>query len=122
MLLFLCLFHLAFVQQSPQTAGENPEVSWVAPDEYAIRRFAEIIENYQNDIPDRPTERLIRLRALLTLAEQKHRELNDPSPNRSSPESPLGLRRENLIKAISAKKEHYRKKISDLEKSIKRNR
>ncbi len=104
-----------------QTANE-PEVSMVAPDEYAVSRFGEVVESYQSDQPDNPKEKLIRYRALLSLAEEKLKQLNTPSADRSLPATPLGIRRENLMKSLDAKIDHYRKKIADLEGLIKKRR
>ena len=94
----------------------------VAPDEYAVRRFAEVIDNFQEDLPSTPKERLIRFRALLAIAEEKLRSLSTPSADRSLPTTPLGIRRENLMKSLDAEIDHYRKKIADLEGMIKRRR
>jgi len=98
----------------------DSEVGLVAPDEYAVKRFAEVIESYQDSQPSSPKERLLRFRALLVLAEKKEQELRNPSPDRSAAALPLGIRRENLIKGLEAETDHYRKQIRRLEARLKK--
>jgi len=100
--------------------NSDSEVGLVAPDEYAVRRFAEVIEAWQSDQPESSKEVLLRFRALLVLSEKKEQELRNPSPDRSAAALPLGIRRENLIKAVVAETDHYRKKIRRLESEIKK--
>jgi len=98
----------------------DSEVGLVAPDEYAVRRFAEVIEAYQDAQPSSPKEKLLRYRALLVIAEKREQELRNPSPERSAAGLPLGIRRENLIKGLEAEVDHFRKQIRQLEAQIKK--
>lgn len=109
-------------QDSAQAPESAAEVSFVAPDEYAIRRFNEVVDAYQKDEPKSARDRLIRQRALSVLAKRKLEELKMPSPHRALPNTPLGLRRENIIKSLEAQVHHHDLQIERLENLIKKNR
>lgn len=121
MILFLLATSLSF--STPAAKGdassqkpERAELSFVSPEDYAIRRFGEVTEAYQASFPNSPQELLIRKRALLQIAEEKLAE----ERAREGAGGPLS--RKNLIRAAEAQVDYYQKVISELEERIKRRR
>jgi hypothetical protein len=124
--MFSISFFLGFALVSnPQAADgvntlemeETPaQVSFVSPEEYAIRRFSEVTQNFLEQWPSQPADLLIRKRALLAIAEEKLQE------ERSREGVGGALSRRNLIRAAEARVDFYEKAILGLEDRIKKGR
>lgn len=103
----LCAF--ALVGQS-ESSSEN-RVELVDPKPYAIKRFAEIVQDYQKNQPPLLRDRLIRAKAMMRVAEKRQEQIE------TSEESSKAL--QNQLKALEAMIDHYQKQIQSLEKRIK---
>lgn len=98
---------------------QNREIELVKPEDYSVRRFQEVIENYQENAPQSTQDRLIRQRALLEITQSR---LSQLKQKKVESNDDLGTSVNNLEKALGAKIDHHQKKIASLEKSIKKNR
>jgi hypothetical protein len=94
----------------------DPSVSFVPADSYAIRRFAEVIDHHVQNSEVSPRERLIQLRARLLLADQKL----DENEGGASPDKPVlgSLTKESQRKSLEALQDHLKKQIKKIERQI----
>lgn len=112
MLSYLLSLGLFLVSQE-----EDPAVSFVPADSYAIRRFAEVIEDFQTSEQMSLREKLIQRRAKLLLTEQHLDELDHPMD--PAVEGTIGLSKESMKKALEALADHLTKEIRRLEAQVK---
>jgi len=91
----------------------SPSVELVRPESYAIRRFEEVLEAALEDLPKNTQERLIRERALLTIAQRQKEDL--VSTRRVEPTS-------STLRAIEARIDHHEKQVKLLEEEARKRR
>lgn len=93
---------------------EPSRMEIVKPRSYAIKRFSEIISDYENNQPSRLSDRLIRNRALLNVAKrEKSSYLQKMTTEEKQPS-------EDRLKSFEAMIDHYEKKVAHLETRIKK--
>jgi len=113
MLAFVTSLLLTIAAEDVQT---SPGLRFVSPEDYAIRRFNEVTEEYLSRWPDEPQDLLIRKRALLAIAEEKLEEERQRT-------NPAGLlSRDHMIRAAEAQADYYKKQIQSLERRIRQRR
>ncbi|TVQ79871.1 MAG: hypothetical protein EA369_03730 [Bradymonadales bacterium] len=98
---------------SPEEDGAG--LSFVSPEDYAIRRFSEVTQEFLESWPEETEEILIRKRALLRIAEERLEE-------ERARESGGVLSRRNRIRSAEAQVDFYRKAVHGLEDRIRRRR
>ncbi len=98
-------------------AAEN-QVEIVSPQDYSIKRFKEVIDIAMESENDSPQEKLISYRARLVIAERQLADLKDRRNNAQTPQQREEGPKLVNIRAAAAKVDHYRIKVSSLEKSI----
>ena len=103
MVVYLMIFWICHVL----LAQSDDTTRLVKPDAYAIKRFEEVVEAGRAEENLSPQERLISLRARLVIAERKLEDLSSSTNPRAS-----------QMKAANARVDYFRKRVSDLEESI----
>ncbi|MBN8554499.1 MAG: hypothetical protein J0L93_03560 [Deltaproteobacteria bacterium] len=114
-MLDLALF-LTVISSTPPS-----KVEIVRPETYAVKRFGEIVSNFQDRDELSPQEELISSRARLMIAQRKLSELQSP-PRKTDGKSDVkidkGEMREVRMKAARAEIDHYQHLVSRLEQKI----
>lgn len=73
------------LQAETKANAERPSAEIIRADDFATRRFQEVIESYQKNQPKSLQEELISLRAHLVIAERKWSELQQTQAPSGSP-------------------------------------
>ncbi len=108
------LFGILFFLESFSLFAQEPEIT--RSDDYAVRRYQEVVDSILRNEPETPQERLIQYRAKLVIAERNLIELKSRNENANIDHKQLNPR--NLVKATQAEIDHYSLKIRQLEKNI----
>lgn len=107
---------------TPPKSVDIPErVEIVRPESYGIKRFGEIIQEYQSSQPTSLQELIIENRAKLVIAEQKLITLKERKKSPAvTPEGEVISVKDTQIRAYQARVDHYENLVSRLEAQILR--
>ena len=107
-----CLIVTGLMAQSTRENRER-DVEWVRPEAYAIKRFQEVLANYEESQPASLQERLIRERALLAITEDRLKNV-DVGLNQTQNSELLQTQKKSLL----ARRDHHLKQLKNLEQKI----
>ena len=92
----------------------------VDPKEYAIKRFNEVVaaSEEKENVPD--LEKLISIRARLAIAERRLQDLKTTTSTPATEDSKQKIEsfKPQMLKAIEAEIDHYKRQISSLEANV----
>jgi len=107
-----CFFVTTLLAQSTRENRDH-DVEWVRPEAYAIKRFQEVLGNYEESQPASLQERLIRERALLAITEDRMKNV-EIGLNQTQNSEILQTQKKSLL----ARRDHHLKQIKNFEQKI----
>lgn len=113
----IAIYGVTFVVSVLLAAGPK-QVEIVPSEDYSTRRFAEVVATALETENLTPQERLISLRAKLVIAERQLQDLQNRRETAKSPQEHEEAPKIVHLRAAMARVDHYKLKISELEKSI----